>query len=51
MRPSTAVSGTDTPRTRTLRGARNGRGRSGSLRRSTITDTCAAVNEIIEPNA
>ena len=49
--PMTAVSGTGTPRTRTLSGARNGRSSSGSLNRSTMTEMCAAVNEIMEPNA
>ncbi len=49
--PKTAVSGTDVLPMVTLNGGRNGRGRSGSLRRSTMTERCAAVKAIIDPKA
>ena len=36
---------------RMLTGVRNGRLSSGSLKRSTTTETCATVNEIMAPKA
>ena len=42
--PTSAGSGTSTPRIRTSGRARNGRPRSGSRRRSRITASCASVN-------
>ena len=44
-----AGSGTSTPRIFTLAGARYGRGSSGSLKRSLITASCAAVNAASTP--
>ena len=34
-----------------LNGVRNGRARSGSLKRSATTEMCAVVNEIMAPKA
>ena len=48
--PTSAGSGSSTPRIRTLNGARNGRGSSGSSIRSLITASWAAVKASSTPN-
>jgi hypothetical protein len=48
--PKTASIGMSAPPMRTLHGARYGRGRSGSVIRSLITASCAAVNASSTPN-
>ena len=47
--PTTAGSGTSTPCKRTLKGARYGRASSGSVKRSLITASCAAVKAASTP--
>ena len=49
--PNTAGSGTRAPPTGIENGTRNALGRSGSRKRSAITDRCASENAIIAPNA
>ncbi len=47
--PISAASGTGTPRSRTFPGTRNGRSRSGSLKRRRTTASWAAVKAMSTP--